>query len=326
MRVSDTLFAASVAMLLSACSGGAQNSSALPMSATFQPPQPGISGRGPIRRTVGQILVSESFASTATSAKWFWKDNACLTAGTSPGAPGVIPGCSNPPQDPPGSGKLRLTAAATSQQGFVGFKQALPTANGLDMSFDLCSYGGSEIAADGTLVWFSSPGHPANLGQESGSLGYLKGVKHKQTGMHDAYLGIGFDEYGNFSQVLPGGPGYTVPETIAIGGAQSTGYHYLGGYTYGSGQPASLPYPLDDPSGDCYNWTLGIDIQLTAAGNLQVSIAYPNGSGFVPYYTANVVGLDGQPAVPSTLFVGFASTTGGYYSIHDIRDLTISTL
>lgn len=293
----------------------------------------GMSPAIPARHTItpaSTVLLSEPFAGTATISKWFWTGDACLTAGTLPGAPGVIPACSNPPQDAPGDGALQLTSAAISEAGFVGLKQALPTSNGLDIQFELASYGGSAQGADGTLVWFSSPGHPATLGQEAGSLGYLKGVRHKQNGMHDAYLGIGFDQYGNYGAVLPGGAAYPVPNTVAIGGAQSTGYRYLGGYTGGSGQLASMLPPFElygGTVGTRSNSAVAVDIQLTAAGNLQVTISGMGGSGgTLQCYSGNIVGISGQPAVPSSVFFGFASTTGSDYAIHDVYDLTISTL
>ena len=331
-------------VLIAGCSGPASNANApapqLPQSqaVSARPAHPtgapwtrvglGVPARGALRRPTGTVLVSETFAN-ATTAKntWFWKDNACLTAGTPSTPKGSIPACgANAPQDPPGGGALQLTVGSFYNEGFVGYHKPLPTANGLDVQYSLYAFNGSSPGADGSLVWFSAPGHPSVPGQEGGQLGYLIQKKGKTTGLKDAYLGVGFDEYGNFSVVVPGGPGF-VPETVAIAGAESTGYHYLGGVTDGSGQPASLPFNLDDPAQPTRpSIAPTIDIQLTQAGQLSVAIDIHDGEGLVTYYSANIVGVAGQPAVPSSLYVGFTATTGGLYNTHQINNVTISTL
>jgi hypothetical protein len=268
------------------------------------------------------VLVSEPFTGTTTaSPQWVGRQDACMTAGTATPRPGIIPGCGSPAIDPPGHGALRLTSATPEEQGFVAYKAPLPTANGLDIQFELHSYG-SSMPADGTLVWFSSPNRPYKAGLEAGSLGFLKGVTKKQTGMWDAYLGIGFDEYGNFSAVLPGGPGQ-IPDNVAIGGAQSAGFHYLGDY----GTLGLAPYEISGgQSGTRSSSTVPVEIELTAAGNLEVYAQLIGATQPVLCYSGTIVGLFGQPAVPSSLYFGFASTTGANFAIHEITDLVVTTL
>jgi hypothetical protein len=280
-------------------------------------------------RGQGTVLVSDTFAESSTSKHtWFDRDDTCLTAGTASQPTGSIPACgANAPQDPPGEGALELTTPDTYQIGLVSWHKALPTANGLDVQFTLYAFDGTAPGADGTLLYFSNGSlkHPIRPGGNGGSLGYVAGGSAKK-GLANAYLGVGFDEYGNFSSYLPGGPGF-IPETVAVGGAASIGYPYLGGVTDGSGVPSSLPFDLDQPSATSRPANAPtIDVTLTAAGLLEVAIDIHDGNGPLTYLSENIVGVAGQPAVPATVYVGFEASTGGLYNRHQIGGVTISTL
>ena len=275
------------------------------------------------------VLVSQSFAGTSTPKQnWFWKDNACLTAGTASTPKSSIPACgANAPQDPPGSGTLELTPPNTNALGLAGWHEPLPTANGLEISFNLYAFDGSEPGADGVLVFLSdgSAKHPTKPAGAGGALGYINHNK-RNSGLPNAYLGVGFDEYGNFSNYLLDGPGF-IPETVAFGGAESAGYAYLGGVTDGSGQPASLPFDIDDPSSPTRQSSAPtVYISLTASGLAEVAIDIHDGNGPVTYVSENIVGINGQPAVPSSVYVGFIASTGTFYNRQQIDDLTIETL
>src|ERR1700733_9184933 len=73
-------------------------------------------------RASSEVLVNETFTgSTTSSPNWVLPstpsgatNQACLTAGTTGGTP--IPGCSTA-TDTPGSGALRFTTPATTQEG-----------------------------------------------------------------------------------------------------------------------------------------------------------------------------------------------------------------
>jgi len=282
-----------------------------------------------IIRGDGTVLVSETFANISTPKHdWFWKDDACLTAGTASTPKSSIPACgANAPQDYPGSGALELTAPALNALGLAGWHQALPTANGLDIQFTLSSFDGSSPGADGTLVFLSdgSAKHPTKPAGAGGALGYINHNK-RNTGLPGAYLGGGRDEYGNFSDYLLDGPGF-IPETVALGGAETAGYAYLGGVTNGSGEPSSLPFDIDQPNSPTRPANAPtINISLTAAGLLEVGIDIHDGNGLVTYISEDIVGVNGQPAVPDSVYVGFIASTGTFYNRHQITNLTISTL
>ncbi len=216
------------------------------------------------------------------------------------GAPGTT--------DSPGNGVLRLTTNETNQSGFVIYNQPVQSGNGLTATFNFYSYGGS--GADGFSFFFiegtASPTHAGGLG---GSLGYAQNTVANQPGLVGGYAGIGFDEFGNFSNPTEGrqgGPG-AAPNTVAIRGAGSgfDGYQYLTGTTL----PASQSLAVSSA-------TTRAEAQRTARINLspanQISVDIDFGNGFVNVIPpTSLAALPGQPAFPSTFKFGFSGAPEG---------------
>lgn len=101
--------------------------------------------------------------------------------------------------------------------------------------------------------------------------------------MANAYLGVGMDEYGNFSNPTEGrkgGPG-AVPETVAVRGAAVSGWQYLTGAKSASGVPASLPFNIDQPAATSRPKNAPtVQVTLTASGVLSVATDFHDGNGF----------------------------------------------
>ena len=247
---------------------------------------------------------------------------------------GVIPGSPTGPIDAPGSGALRLTGSITDQASFVLYDSPIDSRSGLTVTFELYSYGGT--GADG-ISFFLLDGNvsPVQAGAFGGSLGYAqKNDVANASGILGAYLGIGFDEYGNFSSstdltggsiVRTGGTGLT-PDSIAIRAGQSTNYQFVTG-------TGSLPFGIDTPTAtarDAAKRTVKVD--LTPEGRLSVRIDGNNDGDFLdPGETSpNLINLDvasvNGTVPPATLKFGFASGTGDFTNIHEIRNLVVSTL
>ena len=117
-----------------------------------------------------------------------------------------------------------------------------------------------------------------------------------------------------------------MPQTIAVRGAASMGYPYLGGATNAGGHAASLPFKLDQPGTTRPANAPTIRATLTAAGNLSVAIDRHDGAGFVTYYTQSIAGVAGQPPVPAKVYVGLTGATAGYFARHQIGGLAVTSL
>jgi FtsP/CotA-like multicopper oxidase with cupredoxin domain len=279
----------------------------------------------------GSTLFSEGFSAAQTVAHaWTSSSGVCLTAGTAGTPASSIPACgAAAPQDPIGQGAVQLTAATGGQSAFLLANVPIPTANGLQITFTDYSFNGTTPGADGLALFMTdaSKAAPAGPGQFGGSLGYAN--ENGQPGLANAYLGLGFDEYGNFSnptQGRNGGPG-AIPETIAVRGSAASNYVYLGGALNAKDVAASLPFSFDQPTLTTRPLNAPtMRVVLTPAGVLTVSIDHHDGNGFVIYYSQSIAAVAGQGPVPANVYLGFTASTGGNYNRHQIGSFSVTTL
>lgn len=160
-------------------------------------------------------LFEESFAGATTSSPSWSRpsaasNTACLT-GSEDGAQSPIPGCGG---DAPGSGVLRLSSNDIAQVGTVFYDASLPSARGIDVSFDSYQWAGSSPPADGMSFALAAadpaaPAAPAHAGPTGGALGYygIPGVD----GLPHGYSGWAWTSTG-------GSPTATPPATASARG------------------------------------------------------------------------------------------------------------
>jgi len=224
--------------------------------------------------TLGAINDS-SGATNGNGMNWVTIAPACLTAGNSTNNSTTvantasnysnIPACnvtsnsgiSTP--DAVGSGALRLTNAANNQAGAIISQGTFPSNQGIQVTFTTYTYGGS--GADGIGFFLQDASVPTtlpyvganvttgnyNIGESGGSLGYSCSVykSSNYNGLTGAYIGLGMDEYGNFTNPADNtasGPGF-LPNTISLRGAGNVSWYWL------SNRYSSL-YPTSSSSGN----------------------------------------------------------------------------
>jgi hypothetical protein len=226
--------------------------------------------------------------------------------------------------DTSGNGAIRLTTNASQQAGFALYNQPIATSGGLSIEFDFASYGGN--GADG-ITFFLIDGNatPAISGAPGGSLGYATSRYSNHPGLLGGYIGIGYDEFGGFSDPgnsAPGGPGNR-PDSIAIRGSAQNQYKYLTGTN-------TLPGGIDNPTATANrtNSTRRTKIDLTASGSLSVSIDLNgdqdyNDPGELAIQNYNLVATNG--VLPGSIKLGFTASNGDQTNIHEIRNLTVGT-
>jgi len=264
--------------------------------------------------------------------------------------------------DANGSGYLRLTTASSSQSGFARDTTIFPTSNGLSVSFEYFTYGGT--GADGfTFFLFDADVvHRApnaayttggfNIGGFGGSLGYAQNTTNHPAGLSKGYLAIGFDEFGNFSnpsQGRQGGPGQKPSSVTLRGDGDGTGagspagsnYEYLTSIqTTNATAMAAAGGGSTFSMGGGVNGRTGGGLSASSSGYRKAKIELlPNGSG--TGYVINVWITEGNAgggtvhhvvtnysyistgAIPANLSYGFAASTGGSNNYHEIRNLEI---
>jgi hypothetical protein len=251
--------------------------------------------------------------------------NPFLTASSTVTAPtGGLPGNPGTP-DPVGQGVLRLTNASNNQAAFVLYNRALPANAGLSITFDLFSYGGT--GADG-LSFFLIDGttSPTRAGAFGGSLGYANRTEPTvEPGVAGGFIGVGFDEFGNFSNPNEGrtgtaaGSGF-VRDAVAIRGSQASEYTFL------TNSPLAFGIDTPGPGVTREQARRRVQIDITQSGLLSVQIDGNQDNDFDdagerPITNFNVATASGD--TPETLKFGFAASTGDLTNFHEIRSLSI---
>lgn len=216
-----------------------------------------LAGAAFIHAAQAQLVISDTLSGTSSSYDWISLNGACLTAGNQdPGGATKIPGCKNLKDkgvyyksntlvggkdgampDSTGNGALRLTNGDTTsgsngdyQSGAVVSNFTFPVSQGLDVTFKTVTYGGDNLnnhGADGISFFLADGALPPSIGGLGGSLGYSCSNGNPQyDGVRGGYIGIGIDEYGNFSNSGDNtntGPGFGAGR-ITVRGAGSTNF------------------------------------------------------------------------------------------------------
>lgn len=179
------------------------------------------------------VSVNDNLTGASSTYSWQALNGACLTAGDGTGS---IPACHQLPYyagkdlvgghtgslpDPVGYGALRLSNGArnsgdngNNQTGAVYSKFVFPSNSGIDITFKTVTYGGNGFenhagvasGADGIAFFLTDADQVPTVDQNTktgafgGSLGYsCANGKDLNDGLYAAYIGLGIDEYGNFS-------------------------------------------------------------------------------------------------------------------------------
>jgi hypothetical protein len=225
-----------------------------------------------------------------------------------------------------------LTSAAKFEAKYLPFSTAVASNRGISITFDFYSYRGTggNSGGDGgdglSFMFIDGSKSPAQPGGFGGSLGYAPYTVGGRAipGISGGYLGIGFDEYGNFSNPTENrgsGTGFS-PNAIAVRGSEATGYRFLNGIT----APIALDNPT--PTATRENSKRSARIDLDGQGNLDVSIDLNQDGDFTDpgekVLEFNVI-QSGNGPLPSTFKFAFAASTGEATNIHEVGNIDIRT-
>ena len=227
--------------------------------------------------------------------------------------------------DSPGTGWLRLTNSGGNESTYARYNTAFNAANAtIAAQFTYATYNGS--GADGITFFLADASKTFGVGAYGGSLGYAQktaaGGAADINGMNGGYIGLGIDEFGNYSNPTEGRVGGTgsVPNAIAVRGPGQglTGYDYLGG-TAGLSTALAFPGSTTRPTGAN---TRTVQVILTATNQLTVYLQVGTTGQFLPLYSIDLSGY----ARPDSLMLGFTGSTGGSTDIHEIQNVSLTSV
>lgn len=250
----------------------------------------------------------------ATAPGWVVGGSAYLTAGA-----GV---------DPAGNGWLRLTEPVNDTAGFAYYDSAFDISQGAVIQYDYVTWGGN--GADGYSIYLFDATYSFSVGASGGSLGYAqKTVAPLNPGLSGGYIGIGVDEFGNYSNPTEGRIGGTgsVPNAVAVRGPwnhPSGNYYYLGGNAAGTPLAFSGQAFRPGQSSSQYRKVVIYLTPMTAPNYLQIDVYVQ--FGYNQPLTPVITGLYTGRAIPASVKVGYAASTGGQTNYHEIRNLVVSSL
>lgn len=298
------------------------------------------------------VILNETFAGNTVTGSWIFGQGGgsaqpFLTASSNATAPpGGLPGSATP-IDPAGAGVLRLTNNTNDQSAFVIYNTPFASNAGISIEFDFFAYNGTGTGTppggDGISFFLIDGSTPAvTAGAFGGSLGYAQKIQEGITGIEGGYLGIGLDEFGNFSSRVdfPGGPAQRigppapagngpVPDSVAVRGRVGTtgltGYNFIAG-------SGTLPGGIDNTAATSRTAALRrarLDISPTGVLGVRVDLNgdgdYLDPSEAPPALNGLSINTVNPGGIPATFKFGFASSTGNATNIHEVRNLTIAT-
>jgi MSHA biogenesis protein MshQ len=223
-------------------------------------------------------------------------------------------------------GVMRLTSNQPQVATSSTLQRLFPAAgNYIQVQFKHYAYSGS--GADGMAVVLSDATVTPQPGAFGGPLGYGTRGTVDQPGFAGGWLGVGIDEFGNFSGEGGDNPQQQRPDSVAIRGSGKTGG--TSGYRYIAGTPANLNPAVDSPTSSTAapGHTYRITVDGRFSNEARVTVERDTGSGFVVLPNLNAVNVlaaaNQQAALPEDFYLSLTGSTGGSTNIHELDDLQV---
>jgi MSHA biogenesis protein MshQ len=223
--------------------------------------------------------------------------------------------------------RMRLTDSSGNVATAATLQRLFPAmGNYVQVQFKHYAYNGS--GADGIGVILSDASIAPQPGSFGGPLGYGTRGTATAPGFAGGWLGIGLDEFGNFSTEGGGasanGPGQR-PDSVAVRGSGQASR--TSGYSYIAGTAANLN-PGIDAAGSTANpgYTYRISLDGRFTGQALLTVERDTGAGFTVLTginAVNVLAAAGQAVLPQNFYLSFTGSSGGSTNTHELDDLQV---
>lgn len=249
---------------------------------------------------------------------------------------------------------LQLTPNLLWHNGYVIVDIPFSSQFGVKTSFEYYTYGNTPFdnAADGIGFFMFDADEPVNIGWLGGSLGYAPFVNGDGTvdpdkqGIKGGYLGIGFDEWGNFAVGTVGQPFSNwetrVRNSVTIRAPESQKYDFyerfqtqfstVSGVPYTPPFSSDLWFPIDHrgPTRVTNCAQPGyrkVFIELIPSGigyQIQIDMLVNHSTFASPPQRISFPAVNYPFPAPPRLKIGFTGATGGFSNFHEIANVTVN--
>ncbi|OCH16718.1 MSHA biogenesis protein MshQ [Aliivibrio sp. 1S165] len=228
------------------------------------------------------------------------------------------------------NGRLQLTQAQRAQSTASSYQYLYPAlGNKIEVEFDYMAYGGN--GADGLAIVFSDANITPQAGAFGGPLGYGFKNNHEavKPGFTGGWLGIGLDEYGNYSK--EGGSvnrnsNSTDQSVVLRGSGQS-----FAGYNYISGNKVTPDIDNNNGNSKTHRYRITIDSRNRNTANVTVERSV-QWKGDSPRFGTIIGPINvlapqyNQAAVPENFIMSLTGSTGQLYNTHEIDNFKVCAL
>ncbi|WP_434801584.1 DUF6701 domain-containing protein [Vibrio ordalii] len=237
------------------------------------------------------------------------------------------------------SNRLRLTEDQNYQATAVTYQRIFPAAGNLvTVEFDYYAWANlTGDGADGVSIIFSDAEIIPRTGGFGGSLGYapITSSNPIKPGFAGGWLGVGLDEWGNYSNPTEGrvgGPGFR-RQAVAIRGSEAASYRYLVGTAANLNPKLDVRRTCQWWGGNCsfpgpgpgHRYFITIDSRNNNAVYVRVD-RLVNGNMQTVIDWFNVLSNPNQGATPEEFLLSLAGSTGASVNNHEIENFKVCAL
>lgn len=237
------------------------------------------------------------------------------------------------------SNRLRLTEDQNNQATAVTYQRIFPAAGNLvTVEFDYYAWANLiGDGADGVSIIFSDAEIIPRTGGFGGSLGYAPTTSSNpiKPGFAGGWLGVGLDEWGNYSNPTEGrvgGPGFR-RQAVAIRGSEAASYRYLVGTAANLNPKLDVRRTCQWWGGNCsfpgpgpgHRYFITIDSRNNNAVYVRVD-RLVNGNMQTVIDWFNVLSNPNQGATPEEFLLSLAGSTGASVNNHEIENFKVCAL
>jgi MSHA biogenesis protein MshQ len=241
------------------------------------------------------------------------------------------------------SNRMRMTQADRNQSTAATLQRLVPAdGNLVTIEFQQYAYGGN--GADGIVFVLSDASVTPQPGAYGGSLGYAN--NDSLSGFAGGWMGVGIDEYGNYSRTNEGRRGLPTgwttpngivavpatsplrPDAVVVRGSMPNYYFIAGTNSLSPG----LDVTASGATGPGHSYRLTVDSRV--AGEAWVTVERNTGSGYVvliPRFnilaaTSAQQDSSGARRTPENFLISITGSTGGSTHNHELDNLNICAL